>query len=181
MAAQGCHDQVVGQGVKGSQVIKNIIRTLAGVLCVIMVGVLGYSMSITASADDRAAGQGPQIIRVENNVHGTDTAANAYLESVAVQNLSDAPVNLTGWYLRDTTGHRFTFPEGYTLGANATVRVRTGVMPATASAWWANPAFNLYWKLSHHQYGNRTDSVSLRDATGVEHDYVSWSDFTIFP
>lgn len=161
--------------------IKNIARVLAGIMSVILVGAIGYSLTVTANADDRATGQGAQIVRVENNVHGVDTAANAYLESVAIENESVAPVDLSGWTLRDATGHRFHFPSGYMLGTGATVRVRTGKLPAGASAWWTNPAFNLYWNLDHHQYGNRTDSVSLRDGSNVEHDYVAWNDFTIFP
>lgn len=132
-----------------------------------------------AHADEQATGQ-VQIVRVEYNVKGADTAANAYLESVRVKNLGAAPVVMTGWTLQDLTGHEYRFPAGYVLNAGQSVFVRTGVKPATLGGWWANPAFNLYWNRSSHMYGNSADSVTLENA-GTRVDRVAWNDWTLLP
>lgn len=139
----------------------------------------GYlAVSTLAHADESATGK-VQIVRVEYNVRGIDTPANAYLESVQVKNLG-ADQDMTNWTLEDSTGHAFTFPAGYVLKANQAVNVRTGVKPATLTGWWANPLTNLYWNRSHHMYGNSADSVTLENA-GTRVDRVAWNDFTILP
>lgn len=139
-----------------------------------------FTMGV-ASADEQAVGQ-VQIVRVDYNVKGADTAANAYLESVQVKNLSGAPVLMTGWTLEDLTGHVYRFPNGYTLNAGQTVSVRTGKTPsANPASWWNNSTFNLYWNRTQHMYGNSADSVTLINAADVRQDRVAWNDWTIRP
>lgn len=143
--------------------------------------------SQSASADEQATGN-VQITRVEYNVKGVDTAANAYLESVKVKNLGvttstgcvGTGQNMTGWTLQDLTGHTYHFPANYCLANNQEVNVRTGVKPASFMGWWATPSINLYWNRSSHQYGNAADSVTMEDGSVVV-DRVAWNDFTIRP
>jgi hypothetical protein len=148
--------------------------TMAGAL--IGLGALGPVPSV---ADEQATGL-VQIIRVEYNVKGTDTAANAYLESVKVKNLSGAPVPMNGWTLEDLTGHVYHFPAAYVLAAGEEVNVRTGHTPSVNPASWWNGHANLYWNRSAHQYGNSADSTTLENS-GVRVDRVAWNDFTIRP
>ncbi len=173
-------------------------KFLAVIAAMVMTGLIAFVTVLSpASADEQATGK-IQITRVEYNVRGTDTAANAYKESVKVKNLGmvqvpasaactfgGVPVNgqdMTGWTLEDLTGHRYRFPNGYCLRDGAEVNVRTGRTPSTNPAsWWNNRAFNLYWNRDSHQYGNAADSVTLENASGVRQDRVTWNDFTILP
>ncbi|GII88207.1 hypothetical protein Ssi03_61970 [Sphaerisporangium siamense] len=142
--------------------------------------ILGLSFGVTtASADEQATGV--QITRVDYNVKGVDTAANAYQEAVQIKNTGTEDASLSGWSLEDSTGHTYRFPRGYTLKSGAYVYVRTGKNPAPTHGWWSDPAVNLYWNRTSHMYGNAADSVTLLRADDTRADRVAWSDFTIRP
>ena len=153
-------------------------RVVIGALVSGMLAGVVATVPMLAHADESATGK-VQIVRVEYNVRGVDTPANAYLESVRVKNLG-ADQDMTNWTVEDSTGHAYTFPAGYVLKANQTVNVRTGVKPTTLTGWWADSAANLYWNRTHHMYGNSSDSVTLEN-NGVRVDRVAWNDFTILP
>lgn len=152
---------------------KFVLSLVAGLV------ILGLSFGVTAASADEQ-GSGLQIVRVDYNVKGVDTAANAYLESVQVQNKGAAALPLAGCTLEDLTGHAFTFPATFSLAPGAYVYVRTGKSPAVSPSSWWNSAVNLYWNRSSHQYGNSTDSTTL-ECGGVRQDRVAWNDFTIRP
>ncbi|MEV1245182.1 lamin tail domain-containing protein [Nonomuraea sp. NPDC049750] len=147
--------------------------------CAAVAAVLGLSFSVTAaSADEQGAGL--QIVGVDYNVKGVDTASNAYKEAVKVQNKSAASVSLAGCTLEDLTGHTYRFPAARTLASGEYVYVRTGKSPSVDPANWWNTPVNLYWNRSSHQYGNSADSVTL-ECSGSRLDRVAWNDFTIRP
>lgn len=154
--------------------MKKLFLTIAATLAVLSVG-FGVT---SASADEQ--GSGLQIVGVDYNVKGVDTAANAYKEAIKVQNKSAAPVSLSGCTLEDLTGHTYSFPSTRTLASGEYVYVRTGKSPSADPANWWNTQVNLYWGRSSHQYGNSADSVTL-ECAGSRLDRVAWNDFTIRP
>lgn len=166
---------------------------------IVAIGVAAVFAFVTVlspvSADEGTTGK-IQIVRVEYNVKGTDTSANAYMESVKVRNNGVSEVSpacnilgvgivgkdMTGWSLEDLTGHRYRFPNGYCLPNGAEVNVRTGKSPSSDSgSWWNNRRVNLYWGRTSHQFGNAADSVVLENNDGSRQDRVTWNDFTILP
>jgi micrococcal nuclease len=81
-------------------------------------------------------------------------------EWVEVDNTGSAPVDLTGWGLRDeSSSHRFEFPDGFRLGGGATVRIHTGCGPATAT--------DLFWCITGSAvWNNDGDTAFLTDPSG---------------
>ena len=78
-------------------------------------------------------------------------------EHVVLRNLGggDAPIDLTGWLLRDAAGNRLPLADGTTLPAGATVTVASGLDSGRPSIW-----------------DNDGDEATLLDATGaVVHRY----------
>jgi len=67
-----------------------------------------------------------------------DDAQNLNDEWVEVQNNERVPVDLTGWGVRDeSSSHRFTFPEDFTLDAGERVRVHSGCgTDSTSELFW---------------------------------------------
>lgn len=79
-------------------------------------------------------------------------------EYVCLTNGGGQAADMTGWYLRDDYGWGYTFPQ-FTLGAGATVRVRTGC--------GTNSATDLYWcKDGTAVWNNDGDTVFLFEAEG---------------
>lgn len=77
-------------------------------------------------------------------------------ETVILTNIG-AKVNLVGWTLVDSEGHKFTFPD-LTLLTNAEVKVRT--------ASGANTATDLFWGQSVPRWGASGTVAYLRDPSG---------------
>ncbi|WP_084963288.1 lamin tail domain-containing protein [Thermoactinospora rubra] len=154
--------------------MKKIVLTLVG-----GIAALGLSFGVTAASADEQ-GTGLQIVRVDYNVKGVDTSANAYQESVRVQNKGATPASLAGCTLEDLTGHTYHFPASFSLAPGAYVNVRTGKSPSTDPANWWNSPVNLYWNRTSHMYGNSSDSVTL-ECGGSRLDRVAWNDFAIRP
>ncbi len=79
-------------------------------------------------------------------------------EWVQILNRSDTPIDLAGWTVRDdTTGHRF--PLTGTLGANATLTVRSGAGRSTESDFFLGETFPVW--------SNQNETVLLVDPQGV--------------
>src|SRR3954454_8205909 len=66
---------------------------------------------------------------------GSVTSLNK--EWVQLHNYGAKAWTLTGWSLRDETGFKFGFPDGFTIQPGTTVTVHTGS--------GKNRALNLYW------------------------------------
>lgn len=106
------------------------------------------------------------IIAIDYDPPGRDVAG----EQVVLQNLSTAPVDLTGWTLRDIAPvrpHVFTFPS-FSLPSSGHVRVwtKSGTRDST----------NLFWKRRAAVWNNPGDTAILRDADGTEVSRFTYDD-----
>lgn len=88
------------------------------------------------------------------NASGNDVT-NPNGEWVALNNTSDTTVDLSGYDVY-SPGHRYTFPAGTTVSANAQLRLRVG--PGT------NTSYNHYWGKATGIFNNGGDYVQLRAA-----------------
>ncbi|MFZ6005801.1 MAG: lamin tail domain-containing protein [Actinomycetota bacterium] len=96
-----------------------------------------------------------------------DDAKNLNDEWVEVQNTGASAVLLTGWVVRDeSSSHRFSFPDGFTLAPGATVRIRSGCGTASDS--------ELFWCTSGSAiWNNGGDTAFLLDPAGNIVDRVA--------
>jgi endonuclease YncB( thermonuclease family) len=81
-------------------------------------------------------------------------------EWVEVTNRGTAPIDLTGWTVRDeSASHRYVFPAGFVLGPDATVRLHTGCGPDSATS--------LHWCAERSAvWNNSGDTVFVLDPNG---------------
>lgn len=103
------------------------------------------------------------ITGLEHDPRGRDDFAMNE-EWVEVTNISDGPLDLTGWTLRDeSTFNRFRFPDGFTLGSGDSVRVRSGDSEAGFDG--------LFWGAFDPVWNNGGDTAYVLDADGL---FVDW-------
>ena len=90
-----------------------------------------------------------------------DDNVNLNDEWVRITNQGASAVDLTGWVLKDTSAsHRYSFPRGFVLGVGATVTVRTGCGPDSATdLHWCNEG-SAVWN-------NSGDTAFLLDPAGA--------------
>jgi len=101
------------------------------------------------------------IAGIYYNSPGSDTGSNTSLnaEYIRIKNSSTTlSRNLTGWTIKDSAGHKFTFPP-FTLGPGKSVYVHTGSGTNTAS--------HLYWRKGWYVWNNDKDIAALRNASAV--------------
>ncbi|MEZ5373880.1 MAG: lamin tail domain-containing protein [Microthrixaceae bacterium] len=91
---------------------------------------------------------------------GTNDNENLNGEWVELTNLAEAPVDLTGWGLKDeSASHRYGFPNGFELDGRATVRVSSGCGSDTDD--------QLHWCVSGSAvWNNSGDTAFLLDPSG---------------
>jgi len=103
----------------------------------------------------------PQQLDVEINNIIYDAPGNDWDnlngEYVIIQNNGSENADLTGWQLKDSYGHTFTFPS-FILNSGSTVTIYTGSGSGTQTS--------LYWGSSTPIWNNDTDIASLYDADG---------------
>lgn len=107
-----------------------------------------------------------QITHIEYDAPGDDNF-NLNGEWVEVTNADEFPVDLTGWVLKDeSASHRYTFPLGFTLDPEETVRVLTGCGQDRAD--------QLYWcNTGSAVWNNSGDTGFLVDPVGnLVHSYA---------
>ena len=108
------------------------------------------------------ASQASSSLRV-TSVHA-DAAGNDHAnlgdEYVAFRNAGEEPLDLTGWTVSDEAGHAYPFPDGFTLGSEATVTLYTGAGDDSAEA--------LYWGSKEAVWNNGGDTVVVANASGAE-------------
>lgn len=107
-----------------------------------------------------------RIVHIEYDAPGNDNF-NLNGEWVEIANADSAPVDLTGWTLKDeSASHRFVFPSGYVLEAGARVRVLTGCGLDTEEV--------LHWCVSGSAvWNNSGDTGFLLDPAGnIVHSYA---------
>lgn len=99
------------------------------------------------------------VTAINENPEGDDTL-NLLEEWVEVTNVTDGPLELTGWGVRDeSASKRFYFPDGFVLDAGAAVRVRSGCGADTAN--------DLHWCVSGSAvWNNDGDTVFVFDPDG---------------
>lgn len=99
------------------------------------------------------------ISHIEYNPPGDDTL-DLNAEFITLTNATWAPVDLTGWILKDeSAAHRYRFPAGFVLLGGDTVTVHTGSGADTAE--------DLYWGHSGSGiWNNDGDTAYLLDPTG---------------
>lgn len=112
-----------------------------------------------ACGPDDPAATALAIDRIVADPPGDDTL-DPNAEYVVVANRGTAPVDLTGWGLKDeSASHRFTFPSGFELAAGAQVSVHTGCgAPTATDLFWCNQG-SAVWN-------NDGDTAFLLDPNG---------------
>ena len=140
--------------------IKRVIAVAAATLT---------STGLLAAAPSPADAAGSvQITKVYVNSPGSDNGSNSSLnaEYVKIKNTGGSARSLTGWTVRDESSHVYTFGS-YTLGAGATVTVRSGS--------GTNTGATKYWQKSWYVWNNSGgDSARLRNSSGDAMDKCSW-------
>ena len=131
---------------------------LVGAMAVVGVTVVA-GMTEVAGAVVPAASSPVKIYKVYYNPPGRDTHANAQLnrEYVELKNRGTRSVSLTGWTLRDTKHHVYTFGR-FSLKPGKFVYIHTGK--------GRNTAVNLYWGRRWYVWNNTGDTATLRNARG---------------
>jgi hypothetical protein len=99
---------------------------------------------------------------------GSDTRTNASIngEYVKITNSSAQTRVLTGWTLRDTQSHIYTFGK-FSLAPGRSVLVRTGKGTNTATA--------RYWGSSAYVWNNTGDTATLKNASGATVSTCTWT------
>ena len=101
-----------------------------------------------------------RLSKIQYDPPGDDDLTNTALnkEWVQIHNYGVKPWTLTGWSLRDVTGYKFRFPEGFTVQPGATITVHTGS--------GSNRTYHLYWGQGSYIWNNTGDKAILKNATG---------------
>ncbi len=110
-----------------------------------------------------------RIREVVYDAPGDDTQ-NLNGEWVVIVNDGSAPVDMTGWVIKDeSAGHRFEFPTGFALAPGATVTVYSGCGTDTPT--------RLYWCVSGSAiWNNDGDTAFLVDPSGTIVDLWRYGD-----
>lgn len=102
------------------------------------------------------------LLRIEQVMYDApgDDSQNLNGEWVAIGNVGDTPVDLSGWVLKDeSASHRYYFPSGFVLLADGSVTVHSGCGADTHAT--------LYWCVSGSAiWNNSGDTAFLLDSSG---------------
>jgi hypothetical protein len=117
------------------------------------------NLSAYVSSPAPAGTTSPSITAIYFDSPGSDTGSNKSLnaEWVRIKNIAHHRKALTGWTLRNASGHRYRF-QTFHLAAGAAVKVHTGR--------GTNTAANLYWRADKYIWNNGGDTATLKDANG---------------
>jgi hypothetical protein len=113
----------------------------------------------------------PAAIRIDKiyfDSPGSDTGSNTSLnaERIRLKNTGSTGRYLTGWTIRDASGHVYRFGT-YRLRAGYTVRVHTGN--------GTNTRLNRYWRSDGYIWNNNGDTARLKNSGGTLIDKCSYS------
>ncbi len=93
------------------------------------------------------------LLKFNYNAEGDDDE-NLNDEYVILQNIGDAPLNMTGWTIKDEGSNIYTFPE-YILPIDEVVMLHTGS--------GSNTDNEIFWNKKGAVWNNKGDAIYLRD------------------
>lgn len=134
----------------------------------LVIGMAGVAaFAVVAAAPASAATSSVRLYKVVYNPSGADTHANSQLnrEYVVLKNGGRSTVKLTGWTVRDTKRHVYTF-KTFSLKPGKYVYIHTGRGSDTST--------NVYQNRSWYVWNNTGDKVYLRTSGGTTVDTCSW-------
>ena len=118
---------------------------------------------------------------IEGDANGDGNRSSSSDEFVELANVSDAPVDLSGWTLGDDEANiTFTFPDGYILPSRALVTVFGGGDVSAVSGYDADPLQTRAFVVDSTQLGignglaNGGDIVMLLSADGSYDTYFAY-------
>jgi hypothetical protein len=108
-----------------------------------------------------------RITKVQYDSPGSDTGSKSSLnaEWVKIKNKGSKAVSLSGWTLRDTAGHVYSFGS-FKLKAGRTVTVHTGK--------GSNGSKHRYWGSGAYIWNNDGDTAKLKKGTKLK-DKCKWA------
>ena len=98
------------------------------------------------------------------DIHNGSANADLQDEYIKIKNYGSSSVNMTGWFVRNETSHRYDFPDNFTLAASATVTLWSKAGTDTGS--------NLYWNSPDPVWINGGDCGYLRDDSDNKNSLV---------
>lgn len=128
------------------------------------------AIALIAIPAPREAGAGAiQFGKAQYDSPGADTGTNYSVnqEWIRIKNTSTTKRNLTGWTVRDASGHVYRFGTFY-LAAGATVTLYSGKGTNTAS--------KRFWGSNFYIWNNTGDKATLKNSSGSIVDTCSWGD-----
>ena len=135
------------------------------ILGIVLTALIAATLSPAPAAN---AAPAIRFSRVYFDSPGNDTGSNWSLnhEWARVHNYSSRARTLTGWTIRDTSGHVYRFPT-FTLRAGYSVTLHTGR--------GTNTRTNLYWDADNYVWNNDGDKAILKNRAGTRIDTCSWT------
>ena len=113
--------------------------------------------SATATDTPVATDGGTTLAVAEINADASgDDRENLNDEYIVLENTGSTALDMGGWTVTDDADHRYTFPEGFTLEAGATVTLHTGSGTDTAT--------ELYWGAGSPIWNNAGDTITVRNS-----------------
>ena len=122
-----------------------------------ILGVTAATSLILATSASAAV----SIRKIYYNPPGTDTTAKLNEEFISLKNTGARSKAITGWRIRDASGHAYKFGT-YKLCGGCTVKVHTG--------HGTNTRRDRYWGSGSYIWNNTGDTATLRNAAGSKID-----------
>ena len=129
----------------------------------VLITFLVVAASILTAVEANAAAT-VYIYKVYFDSPGSDTGSNSSLsaEYVVIRNDDNVSHSVSGWTVRDAAGHRYTFPDGFRLGAGKQAIIHTG----DGTKHTTSGSTHLYWGREWYVWNNNGDKVILRRPDG---------------
>ena len=132
---------------------------LVAAICLIAPSAV-WSMGLGRPAQGAAQLPAIRLTKIQFDPPGDDDLTNSSLnkEWVQVRNFGVKTWTLTGWMIRDVTGFKYRFPEGFTIAPGTTVTIHTGS--------GTDRQLHLYWGQGSYIWNNTGDKATLKNSTG---------------
>ena len=138
----------------------------------LLIACLVAAASILIATPAQAAPATVYIYKVYYNSPGSDRGSNTSLnaEYVVIRNGDNVSHSVSGWTVRDRAGHRYTFPDGFRVGAGKQAIIHTG----KGTSYTTSSSTHLYQGRGWYVWNNTGDKVILRRADGSLKDTCSY-------